>query len=122
MIEKMNASNLRMEEIEIFGIPALFTPHRLSRATIHLEIFCYEIQIGSETNGAAFCLTDEAAGPFYGTVLTPIPVELPPNGRRIIESGDFITDLGIGRYTIAEFDEKYFSPSVARRRDKEWYE
>lgn len=122
MIEKLNASNLRMEEIEIFGIPALFTPHRLSRATIHLEIFCYEIQIGSATDGAAFFLTDEAADPFYGTVLTPIPVELPERGMKCIDPGDFVTDLDIGYYTVAEFDEKYFSPAVAKRRDKEWYE
>lgn len=35
-MNKINAAITRMEEVEIFGIPALFTPKRISRDTLHL--------------------------------------------------------------------------------------
>ncbi|MGI5953727.1 LPD28 domain-containing protein [Dysosmobacter sp.] len=110
MIEKINASRTRMEEVEVFGIPALFTPHRVSRATVHLELFCYEMQVPSTVSRGRFRLTDDAGEAFYATVLTPFPVELPEQGGRIMENGDFVSESGAGFYTPAEFEEKYLSP------------
>lgn len=109
MIEKINASRTRMEEVEIFGIPALFTPHRVSRTTVHLGIFCYEMQV-STAPGEHFRLTDDAGEAFYATILTPFPVELPEDGGRVMEDGDFYSGIGAGFYTPAEFEEKYLSP------------
>ncbi|MGM9639732.1 MAG: LPD28 domain-containing protein, partial [Faecousia sp.] len=31
-----------MEQVFVLGFPALFTPHRVSRATVHLGLCCYE--------------------------------------------------------------------------------
>ena len=39
----INASTVRMEEVEIFGIPALYTPYKVSRQTVHLGLYCYEL-------------------------------------------------------------------------------
>ena len=44
----INASITKMEEIEIFGIPALYTPYKVSRQTVHLGMNCYELQAGPE--------------------------------------------------------------------------
>ena len=33
-MEKINLCETRMEEIEVCGIPALFTPHRADRTTL----------------------------------------------------------------------------------------
>ena len=42
----------RMKEIEIFGIPALYTPHKVSRQTIHLGMYCYELQAAPGTGAS----------------------------------------------------------------------
>lgn len=121
MIEKINASRTRMEEVEIFGIPALFTPHRVSRATIHLGIFCYEMQVASIPGKGLFRLTEDAGEAFYATILTPVPVELPEQGWRSIDAGDFITGLGAAFLTPAEFEEKYLSPDYDQPHRAERY-
>lgn len=104
MMTPINAAMPHMKEIEIFGVPALFTPHKVDRAAILPGMHCYEIQT------SPFTLLPEAEQNFYGTVLTPIPLELPDDCRRRIEPGDFL-NFGTGFYTIAEFEAKYLSPS-----------
>lgn len=106
----INAAMTRMEEIEIFGVPALFTPYKVSRATVHLGMYCYEVQARSGVPAQPFALMEQADEGFYGTVLTPIPLELPDGGRRVIEPGDFFIGMELGYYTPAEFEEKYLSP------------
>ena len=106
-MNKINAAITRMEEVEIFGIPALFTPKRISRDTLHLQLFCYEMQ-AQLGEVEPFILTDHAEQEFYGTVLSLFPIDLTPDGRRPI--GDFRSDIGEGSYTPAEFEEKYLSP------------
>ena len=106
----INASITKMEEIEIFGIPALYTPHKVSRQTIHLGMYCYELQAGPEDWGQPRRLMGEVNEGFFGTVLTPIPVEGTEGDGLIIGPGGFKDELGIGYYTPAEFEEKYLSP------------
>ena len=40
-MEIINANITRMEEVEIFGIPALYTSYRVSRQTVHLGLYRY---------------------------------------------------------------------------------
>lgn len=56
----INASTTKMEEIEIVGIPALYTPYKVSRQTVHLGMYCYELQAGPEDWGQPRRLMDEA--------------------------------------------------------------
>ena len=107
-MEKINLCETRMEEIEVCGIPALFTPHRADRTTLYPGLHLYEVQ--TQSGGRPFSLMKQVSDSFYGTVLTPIPIPLPPNGRRPLWTGDFITGLGEGSYTPAEFERKYLSP------------
>ena len=43
-LEKINANLHRMPKVTVLGIPALITPHKISRDTIHLGLFCYELK------------------------------------------------------------------------------
>ncbi len=104
----INAAITAMEEIKLFGTPALFTPHRVSRWTVHGELYCYELRVTSNRrNDTPFYLTEHAGEELYGTVLTPIPMDLSQSGNRPIFPGELITDLGLGRYTPAQFEERF---------------
>ena len=107
---KINASTVRMEEVEIFGIPALYTPYKVSRQTIHLGLYCYELQAGPEDWSQPHRLMNEADEGFFGTILTPVPVEGTEGNGKPVEPGDFADDLQEGYYTPAEFEDKYLSP------------
>lgn len=117
----INAAITPMREIEIFGCPALFTPHRVSRDTVHM-LFCYEMQLAAE--GQPFALVERAREErFFGTVLTPVPIEI--DGRhRPVCPGDFLSDPLASYYTPAIFEQKYMSPAFgsAERFGKELYE
>ena len=117
----INASITKMEEIEIFGIPALYTPYKVSRQTVHLGMNCYEVQAAPEDWSQPRRLMTEVDSGFYGTILTPIPVEGVGAEGRIIEAGDFLDELQIGYYTPAEFEDKYLSPGYDPLRLEQIY-
>lgn len=97
-----------MEEVEIFTIPALFTPYKVDRESIYPGLHLYEIQARQDT---PFRLMERVDNGFYGSVLTPIPVDRMEDGQRDILPGDFILDEEAERLTPSEFEEKYLSPS-----------
>lgn len=102
----------RMKEIEIFGIPALFTGRKIAHNAVYPGMFRYELESSGETPGSPRRLTDAATDGFLGTVLTPIPIPM-SNGQREIEPGDLFLDIEAGSYTPEEFERKYLSPSRA---------
>ncbi len=103
-MKRINASTASMIEVEIFTVPALFTPRRVDRATIPPGLTCYEIRKDP------FCVAEQVKKNFYGTLLAPVPLDIPPEGERKIWRGDFIADLTWGSHTAAQFEEKYLSP------------
>ena len=84
----------RMREIEIFGVPALFTDKPASSEAVYPGLYRYALQAGENGNP-------------LGTVLTPV---LPVDDSREVRPGDMIVDTGAGYYTPSEFEEKYLSP------------
>ena len=104
-----------MREIEIFGIPALFTDKQIAHDAIYPGMFRYELEATSDFPNSPRHLTDTATAPFLGTVLTPVPIPM-PNGQREIEPGDLFLDTGAGSYTPEEFEEKYLSPNYDAER------
>ena len=66
---KENAIPERMREIEIFGVPALFTSRAIPPETVYPGMFRYELQTGSGQR--PHCLAEGPGGKFLGTVLTP---------------------------------------------------
>lgn len=91
----------RMREIEIFGVPALFTKARPEPEGVYPGMSCYEL-LGK-------------SGQFLGAVLTPVPLPVEVDRPRSLTAGDLILDTNAGHYTPSEFEEKYLSPD---RRDK----
>lgn len=89
----------RMREIEIFGVPALFTGNKPEPGSVYPGMSCYELQ-GKN-------------GRFLGAVLTPVPLPVPEDRPRSLTAGDLIMDTGAGSYTPSEFEEKYLSPDKA---------
>lgn len=117
----INASTTRMEEVEIFGIPALYTPYKVSRQTVHLGMYCYELQADPEDWTQPRRLLFEAGDGFFGTILTPVPVEGAEGAGLAIGPEDFKDELGIGYYTPAEFEDKYLSPDYDPLRMEQIY-
>ena len=86
-----------MREIEIFGIPALFTEQDIPEET-YPNLHCYHLI--SANDGETL----------LGTVLTVIPVEIPESGERDVYSNDLMLDTEGEILTPEEFSEKYLSP------------
>lgn len=87
-----------MREIEIFGIPALFTDRDIPPDEQTPDMHYYELV--SAGDGTAL----------LGTVLTVIPVEIPESGERDVYDRDLMLDTGGGLLTPEAFVEKYLSP------------
>ena len=113
-----NPLNERMKEIEVFGIPALFTNDRMGRETVYPGMYRYELLAGEEVPDRPRYLAQDAGDRFLGTVLTPVPVPLSQEGQREIEPGDLFLDIDAGEYTPAAFEEKYLSPDYGPEADR----
>ena len=101
----------RMREIEIFGIPALFTAKAIPPEAVYPGMFRYELQTGQGQR--PHCLSSGPGGTFIGTVLSPVPISM--DGLREIGPEDLILDTGAGYFTPAEFEEKYLSPDCGQQ-------
>lgn len=86
-----------MREIEVFGIPALFSEQDISEE-MYPNLYCYHLI--SANDGETL----------LGTVLTVIPVEIPESGERDVYSSDLMLDTEGDVLTPEEFCEKYLSP------------
>ena len=89
-----------LREIEIFGIPALFTEQVIPPDAKIPGMYYYEIV----SNG-------EDSEKLLGTVVTLIPVEIPDEDGREIYGADLVLDTEGELLTPEEFGEKYLSPS-----------
>lgn len=104
----------RMQEIEVFGVPALLTANHVSAEAVYPGMYRYELMAESQNTNRPQGLALEAGSRFLGTVLTPVPVPLMCQGVREFGPDDLLLDAGGGTYTPAEFEEKYLSPDKGR--------
>ncbi len=88
----------RMREIEIFGVPALFSENQIQPDGVYPGMSLYELQGGD--------------GRFMASVLTPVPIPVLEDGPRELEPGDLVMDTGAGYYTPSEFEDKYLCPEL----------
>lgn len=119
----INAAMTPMQEVEIFGYPALFTPHRVSRDTVHM-LFCYEICAPLDRPDQPFSLMEHVQDrEFCGTVLTLLPIEL-LDGSRPLSPGSCVGPEDASWYNPAAFESKYMEPQPdsAERFGKALYE
>lgn len=84
----VNANMTTMRVCRIFGVPALFTPHRVSRQTVHFGLYQYDMQALLDSPNEVFVLAEQAEDLFYGTILTTRRIDL-PRGSRIVPNGAF---------------------------------
>lgn len=108
----------RMKEIEIFGIPALFSSNRIAPEDVYPGMYRYELLSSKEVPGSPRYLAQDSGDDFMGTVLTPVPIPMTHEGQREIEPGDLFLDIEAGEYTPAEFEEKYLSPDYDPEADR----
>jgi len=87
-----------MREIEIFGIPALFTGRDIPSDDIPIGLYHYRLLNAGDPES------------LIGTVLTPVPVEIPESGERDVYKADLMLDVEGDTLTPEAFAEKYFSP------------
>lgn len=52
----VNANMTTMRVCRIFGVPALFTPHRVSRQTVHFGLYQYDMQALWTARTKSLCL------------------------------------------------------------------
>ena len=83
----VNANMTTMRVCRIFGVPALFTPHRVSRQTVHFGLYQYDMQALLDSPNEVFVLAEQAEDLFYGTILTTRRIDL-PSGSRIVPNGE----------------------------------
>lgn len=112
----------RMKEIEIFGVPALFTDKAIPPEAVYPGMNRYELLAGDGNPERPRYASTQPGVKFLGTVLTPVPIFLyPSDTQREIGPGDLILDIGAGSYTPAEFEEKYLSPDYNEDTQRERY-
>lgn len=116
-MKQENTTPERMREIEIFGIPALFTTSRIPYDAVHPGMFRYELLAGKEFPDQPHHLMEEVEDGFLGSILTPVAIPM-QNGEREIEPGDLFLDIEAGNYTPAELEEKYLSPDYDPQADR----
>jgi len=70
---KTDIKDIEFEEIEIFGLPALYTFLRIDKSTLPQNIFVYEVR--SDENGAIATLEKYVAVNFIGSIITQESIE-----------------------------------------------
>ena len=79
----INANIAPMRVCWIFGVPALFTPYRVSRQTVHFGLYQYDMQALLDSPNEVFVLAEQAEDLFYGTILPTQKIELPRGSRSV---------------------------------------
>ena len=98
-----------MEEVEIFTIPALFTPIRWT-GSIYPGLHLYEIQARQDDRRRLSVLWSGRI-PALRLHPDPIPVDRMENGQRDILPGDFILDVEAEHLTPANL-KRNISPGL----------
>ncbi len=107
-MKTINANLHRMPEVSVIGFPALFTPDRVSRSTVHLGLYQYEMQGDLADTAQPITITKEAGDSFCGTLLTLAPLLMQGIPQLILDPGDVAIPQYTDHYTPAEFEEKYY--------------
>ena len=113
----VNAGTARFEEVEILGIPALFTTLRVDRTTVPKGMYAYDMQTDAEDWSQPGLLARRILVEHFGTVLTASPIPLPEKGYLDLSPGDF-QEQGAGQLTVAEFEAKQLSPDYQPSRSR----
>ncbi len=103
----INANLTKMPQVTILGMPALMTQDKVSRATVHLGLYCYELQGDLRNPKQLIALMDQVEEGFCGTLLTPTPML--PQGIPVLLllPGDITVDENAQYFTPAQFEAQF---------------
>ena len=104
-MERKDATRLTYDEIQMFGMPALFTDWRIIRDTVPKGMTLYELRHEDENWGKPCQVAKRIVVNYYGSILTSLPIQLNPDGGRDINRGDF-RHKGERSISIRDFLEK----------------
>ena len=108
-MNRINANLHRLPHVTVLGIPALITPNKVSRATVHLGIYCYELKGKGNALEYPMIIADEVPDEeCVGTLLTLAPMLMERVHQLMLLPGDIEETEGDHRYTPAEFERMYF--------------
>lgn len=106
------------DEVEILGIPALYTVCRIDPATIPSGMYAYEMEMSESDWVCPKLLAAHVEENLFGTVLTAVPIELPPSGVICLKPGDLTHGRDAERLTARGFEHKYLSPKFVRKSER----
>ena len=108
-MEKINANLHRMPKVTVLGIPALITPHKISRDTIHLGLFCYELKGNGNALEYPIIVAEEVPdGECAGSLITIAPMLMEQVPQLKLLPGDILGSDDTYLYTPAEFERCSF--------------
>lgn len=113
-MKKINANLYRLPRVTVLGIPALITPHKVNRDTIHLGLFCYDLK-GEECSLAyPLIIADEVPDEeCVGSLITIAPMLMERVHQLKLLPGDIMESDDTYLYTPAEFERlqnRYIRP------------
>ncbi len=107
-MKTINANLSRLPQVYVLGFPALYTPHKVSRRTVHFGLYQYEMQGNLDDPERPIIITDVVNEDFCGTLLSISPLLLQGVERLIIDRDDIIILEDADQFTPAEFDQEYY--------------
>ena len=108
-MNRINANLHRMPHVTVLGIPALITPHKVSRATVHLGIYCYELKSKSGALEYPMIIADEVPdAECVGSLITVAPMLMERVHQLKLLPGDIMESDDTYLYTPAEFERMFF--------------
>lgn len=103
----INANLTRMPLVSIIGFPALLTKNKVSKQTVHMNLFVYELQ-GDFESDEPIIVSKQAQDNFCATVITPVPLLMDDVSQLILSPGDIAEDAESRYYTPAEFEARFY--------------
>lgn len=103
----INANMTRMPLVSIIGFPALLTKNKVSKQTVHMNLFVYELQ-GDFESDEPIIVSEQAQDSFCATVITPVPLLMDGVSQLLLSPGDIAGDTDSRHYTPAEFEARFY--------------
>ena len=94
------------EEVEAFGVPALFADERVSAAEIPPGLFRYDLRGSDDAPGEPATVEKYVRVNHAGTLITVKPIEIPEEGYRLLTEDSGLNFTGAA-LTLPEFRRKH---------------
>ena len=88
-MKRINPNLHPLPHVMVLGIPALITPYKVSRDTVHLGLYCYELKSRDTAGKYPVIIAEEVDdGDCLGTILTLAPMLMEQVHQLILLPGE----------------------------------